>query len=106
MCDPAEFEFASKYMGGYQHWLTVKAAPFFKEAYEAMVSELNAKLSSKSIKTMIDQMEEGNASQATLKYLADKDYIGKAPVGKPKRKRAERKEGNVISADYERMMDK
>lgn len=103
MGDLAEFEFANTFFGGYQHWLTVKSGTFFKEAYAAMVEELNAKVSSRSLQAMVNQMEEGTASQATLKYLADKDYKGKAPVGKPKRRQPPKKEGNVVQADFERI---
>lgn len=102
MEDVGEFEFANKYFENYHHWLKVKAANFFKPYYAAMVEELNAKLRSKAIKAMRSQVDEGTASQATLKYLADKDY-DKAPVGKPKRKKPEKKEGNVVAADFARL---
>ena len=82
--------------------MKVKASGFFKPYYAAMVEELNAKLRSKAIKAMREQMAEGAASQATLKYLADKDY-DKAPVGKPKRKKPTKKEGNVLEADFARI---
>lgn len=106
MEDIGEFEFANKYLASYHHWLKLKAAPFFKEYYAAMVEELNAKMRSKSLKAMRAQVDEGAASQATLKYLADQDYDKKAPVGKPKRKKADKKEGNVIAADFERLQNK
>lgn len=102
-CDVAEFEFANTFMASYQHWLTVKGKPFFKEHYAAMVEELNAKLRSKSLNTMLEQVEGGTASQATLKYLADNDYIPKNKVGKPKREKPSKKEGNVVQADFDRM---
>ena len=102
MEDVGEFDFAEKYFYNYHHWLKVKASGFFKPYYAAMVEELNAKLRSKAIKAMREQMAEGAASQATLKYLADKDY-DKAPVGKPKRKKPTKKEGNVLEADFARI---
>lgn len=102
MEDIGEFEFANKYFENYHHWLKVKASAFFKDYYAAMVTELNAKMRSKSIKQMRQQVDEGTASQATLKYLADNDYQ-KAPVGKPKRTKAPKKEGNVVQADFERL---
>lgn len=104
MEDIGEFEFANKYFESYHHWLKVKAANFFKPYYAAMVEELNAKMRSKALKQMRQQVEEGVASQATLKYLADKDY-DKAAVGKPKRTKPEKKEGNVVAADFQRLKD-
>lgn len=103
MGDVSEWHFANAYFDGYQHWLLIKSRPFFKEYYAKMVEELNAKISSNSIQNMLKQMEEGTASQATLKYLADKDYVKKAPVGKPKRNKAARKEGDVVSLDLARI---
>ena len=83
MGDVAEYNFANKYFDSYQHWLLVKSKSFFKEAYAAMVEELNAKLRGKSINVMIKQMEKGEASQSILKYLADNDYIPKQTKGRP-----------------------
>jgi hypothetical protein len=103
MEDIAEWNFANTYFDGYQHWLVIKGRPFFKEYYAKMVEELNAKLSGKSLQTMLDQVAEGSASQATLKYLADKDYLKKAPVGKPKRTKQSKTQGDVVSFDLERM---
>lgn len=102
MEDIGEFEFANKYFESYHHWLKLKAANFFKDYYAAMVEELNAKMRSKSLKAMQSQVNEGTASQATLKYLADKDY-DKAAVGKPKRVKPAKKEGNVVAADFARI---
>jgi len=104
MEDVGEFDFATKYFDGYHHWLKVKAAPWFRPYYEAMVEELNAKMRSKAIRSMRQQVEEGTASQATLKYLADKDY-DKAAVGKPKRRKPAKKEGNIVAADFARIQD-
>lgn len=103
MNDVAEFEFANTFTASYQHWLELKAKSFFKPYYASMVEELNAKMRSMSLNTMLSQVEGGTASQATLKYLADNDYIPKNKVGKPKREKAPKKEGNVIDADFSRI---
>lgn len=84
MEDVAEFEFANTYFECYEHWLRIKALPFFKEHYAAMVNELNAKLRSKALHAMLTQLKDGTASQATLKYLADEDYNRKS-AGRPSR---------------------
>jgi hypothetical protein len=103
MEDVSEWRFAETYFDGYQHWLLIKSKPFFKEYYTKMVEELHAKLAGKSISAMLAQVNEGTASQATLAYLANKGYIDKAPVGKPKRKKPTKKEGNVVEADFDRI---
>ena len=104
--DVSEFEFANLYFDCYQHWLLIKGRPFFQEYYAKMVAELNAKLRGKALKTMLDQVDGGEASQATLKYLADNDYMKKAPVGKPKRSRGKPKAGSVTSLDLARIKGK
>jgi len=102
--DVSEWEFANMYFANYEHWLLVKSKPFFQEYYAAMVKELNAKLRGKSIKNMLAQLEEGTASQATLKYLADNDYISKANVGRPKKKKQEDKAKlSVVNSDLARI---
>lgn len=103
MEDVSEWNFANTYFDGYQHWLLIKSKPWFKEYYQKMVEELNAKIAGKSVKRMLEQMEAGEASQSTLAYLANKGYLDKAPVGKPKRKKPLLKEGNVVEADFERI---
>lgn len=85
MEDLAEYNFANKYFDGYQHWLVIKEKPFFQHYYTKMVDELNAKLRGKALKVMLQQVAEGTASQATLKYLADHDYLPKKSAGRPKK---------------------
>lgn len=105
--DVSEWKFASLYFDGYQHWLQIKAKPFFKEIYAAMVEELHAKLQHEAVENMLDQMREGKASQATLTYLANKGYIEKNAVGKPKRKKPEDKAKLYsIKSDLERIKGK
>lgn len=91
MGDVSEWNFANHYFDGYQHWLLIKSKPWFKEYYAKMVEELNAKIQHMAVEEMMGQVREGKASQATLQYLANKGYIEKAAVGKPKRKKPEDK---------------
>jgi hypothetical protein len=106
MMDVAEWEFANKYFGGYDHWLTIKSKDFFKETYAAMVKELNAKIRGMSLKNMMQQAAEGVASQATLKYLADNDYLPKAAVGKASRKKPENNVVSIVQSDLNRIKNK
>lgn len=103
--DVSEWNFANLYFGNYEHWLLVKSKPFFQEYYAAMVEELNAKLRGKAIKQMLDQVSEGEASQATLKYLADNDYIPKASAGRPKKKKEKAKPNLQVVEDLARLKD-
>lgn len=105
--DVSEWSFATKYFDGYQHWLLIKSKPFFQEYYAKMVEELHAKLQYEAVEKMLEQVREGSASQATLSYLANKGYLDKAAVGKPKRKKPEDKAKLYsIKSDLERITSK
>jgi len=95
--DVSEYEFANKYFACYQHWLKLKECAFFKPAYESMKDELQQRLKAKAVKVMLDQMYAGEASQATLSYLANKGYLDKNAVGKPKRAGRKPKKAEVVS---------
>lgn len=103
MGDLAEHAFAEKYFACYSHWLQVREKPWFKPYYEAMRAELRAKIASESLNTMIAQVEAGTASQATLKYLADMDYLPAAPKGRPAKKRAQKRTEPSLKEDMERV---
>jgi len=103
MEDIAEFNFANKYFDSYQHWLLLKSKPFFKEPYARMVEELNAKLRGRAIKEMQRQLFEKEASQSTLKYLADGDYNKKAGAGRPSKKRKPASVVSLVKSDLDRI---
>jgi hypothetical protein len=75
--DLSEYEFANTYFYNYSHWCLIKEMPFFQKFYQVMRSELEAKLSSKALHGMVSMIDSGTASQSTLKYMADRDYIPK-----------------------------
>jgi len=109
MEDIAEFDFANKYFGNYEHWLRIKCKVFFKPYYTAMVKELNAKLRSRSMKTMLQQVADGTATQATLKFLANYEYDVIKGAGRPSKQHVEnevKKEAKlhtIYSNDLERI---
>jgi len=109
MEDLAEFEFANKYFANYEHWLRIKCKTFFKPYYEAMVKELNAKIRGRSLNTMLKQLAAGEATQSTLKYLADNDYIPKATRGRPSKQsvqeeiQSQAKLHTIYNSDLERI---
>lgn len=80
--DPSEYTFANEYFYNFAHWELVKSHPAIRPHYEVMRKELEAKLSTKAIQAMIAQVMSGTATQATLKFLANKEYID-APTSRP-----------------------
>lgn len=88
--DVGEFEFAVKYFTSYKQWCAVKKAKWFAPTYQNMRIALEAKVQSQAIKNMMDMVADGTATQSTLKYLADKDFIPKEKVGRPTKKALEK----------------
>lgn len=80
--DPSEYTFANTYFYNFAHWELVKSHPAIRPHYDVMRKELEAKLSTKAIQAMIAQVMSGTATQATLKFLANKEYID-APTSRP-----------------------
>ena len=75
--DLSEYSFATKYFHNYTHWVLVKTSPFFQQFYSVMREELEARISSKALRAMVMQIESNTASQATMKYMADREYTAK-----------------------------
>lgn len=47
--DPTGYKWAIQYLGDYEHWQTLMKKPWFQEALEVWVNELNAKLLGEAI---------------------------------------------------------
>lgn len=72
--DLSEYAFANTYFYNFAHWDMIRKHPEIRPYYLIMREELEAKLSTKALQAMIAQVETGTASQATLKFLVNKEY--------------------------------
>jgi len=75
--DPTEYEFATKYLGGWKHWQrlcnkTTNLHPYIEDWRE----ELEVKLRSKGVKSMIKHSMSDKGQQAA-KWLSDKGWAEK-----------------------------
>jgi hypothetical protein len=77
--DLTEYQFALDTLGSWEHWLRLKRAPFFKDAYAAMREELETKIESVGFLNL-KAMAAGKgpiAAQAS-KWLAERGWERKA----------------------------
>ena len=83
--DPTEYEFASKYLGGWQHWKRICSNSLILEHITEWREELTLKLRGRGIQSMIDEATMGGRGQATAaRWLAEKGFLD-SPVVKRKK---------------------
>lgn len=86
--DPTEYTAAMALVGDWTHWQTVRNHNKLKPIFDNWQDELQMKLKSEAIKTLINQsMQPGGTAAA--KFLSDKGYLAditsKKSVGRPKK---------------------
>lgn len=74
--DTVEYEFANKYLGGWQHWKRICANKLYTALVDEWREELELKLRAKGVKRLIDRAINGDSYQAE-KYLADRGFLGR-----------------------------
>ena len=108
MEDPTEYEFANKYLLGWQHWKRLKANKILAKHFAEWEEELELRLRAQGIRAAIDQAAEDKGFQAA-KWLADKGWQ-KNSVGRPSKhdklreERMQAKLDDEFSADVVRLM--
>lgn len=83
--DPTGYKWAMKYLGDYDHWQALLTRPWFRDALETWVSELNAKLLGEAIDTYREVARTSDSESVRLtaaKYLAEQPW-NKEKKGRP-----------------------
>jgi len=75
MEDPTEYEFAMSVFGDFSVWENMCNLTWFKHHHHQMQKELVLKLKARTVKGMINDLNEGKASYNAQKYLADAGYL-------------------------------
>ena len=75
MEDPTEYEFAMSVFGDFSVWENLCSLSWFKVHHIQMQKELVLKLKARTVKDMINDLNEGKASYNAQKYLADAGYL-------------------------------
>jgi len=75
MEDPTEYEFAMSVFGDYSVWENLCSLSWFKRHHIQMQKELVLKLKARTVRNMINDLNDGKASYNAQKYLADAGYL-------------------------------
>lgn len=96
--DPTGYEYAAQHLGGWQHWLAIKASPALVHHIAQWEEELEAKIRSKGLQRIMDHSQTDKGYQAA-KYIAEAGWKPKE-VGRPSREKINR-ESRVRSKIYD-----
>jgi hypothetical protein len=109
--DLLEHSFANEYLCGWTHWEQLCRAPFFKEYIARWRKELELKVRSKALASIIRTAKTPNKdSFAAQKYIVDKNWKEPAEKGRPKKEDIARAayeqaaEDARLSEDFERIL--
>lgn len=101
MEDPGEYEFATTYLLGWSHWQRLCANKILSKHIEEWRYELELKLRSKAIKSIISKTQVETGINAA-KYLAEKGW-DKRKAGRPSKSEVEHEKR--VQADLDRQFD-
>lgn len=97
MSDVTEYEFATTYLDGWQHWKALLASPACRKHIDEWREELELKLRAQGLRQMIDMAQnEDKPSYQASKYLADREWTGK--TSKQQQKKDERQKTTLKTA--------
>lgn len=85
--DPLEYDFATTYFLGWNHWLRLCENKAIRKFIDEWRTELELKLASQSIRNIIDMTADEKGFQAA-KYVAERGW-NRNPVGRPKKDTSE-----------------
>jgi len=108
--DPLEYDFATTYFLGWNHWLRLCENKAIRKYIDEWRTELELKLSSQSVRNIIDMTADEKGFQAA-KYVAERGW-NKNPVGRPKKdtteldNKVEAHLNEAFGADVKRLQEK
>lgn len=80
LADPTEYDFATRYLGGWQHWMELTNY-LLKDIVEEWREELDLKLQAQSIAQLKELAEGGDRMAA--QFIAKREYKNKRKAGAP-----------------------
>jgi len=87
--DPTEYEFATRYLLGWKHWLRLYQNRQIRPYIEEMREELELKLRSQAFRDMVSLSASEGGNFSATKWLADKGW-DKRSAGRPSKQEKER----------------
>lgn len=98
--DVVEYDFATKYLLGWNHWKRIQENKLFKDHVESWRDELELKLRSQAVRDILDMTADEKSFQAA-KWIADKGWQ-KLERGRPRTAEKIKEEAllKAIDEDY------
>ena len=83
--DPTGYRIATEVLGGWQHWLALKKNPTIGAWIVEWEKELEVKIKSDSLKTLVADAnnEDSKSATSSAKFLLDKGWADKRKAGAP-----------------------
>jgi hypothetical protein len=106
MEDVTEYEFALATFGDYSVWENLCTLGWFKEHHLQMQKELRLKVKARTVRKMLDDLNEGTASYNAQKYLADGGFIEGKETKKRGRPSKDEVEGYLLESAKEQLATK
>ena len=88
--DPTEYQFAVDTLGSWDHWLKLQDSPWFKPYLESWRTELDIKLRSKGVKSLLIAAASGEKGIQAAKWLAEGSWKEQRKAGRPSKAEVER----------------
>lgn len=108
--DPTEYEFANKYLIGWQHWKRLNENKLLAKHFEEWREELELRLRSQAVRDMQNLCASESGNYSAAKFLADRGWEKRA-AGRPSKAekerhlRVEERINEEFSADIKRLED-
>jgi hypothetical protein len=100
--DPTEYEFAMQAFGSWEHWLKIKSVKIIKPYIEDWPTELEVKLRSEAIQTIINETKTGKTPFNAAKFLAKGEWKNSASKrGRPSKEEVDRERKIAAKLDAE-----
>lgn len=114
--DLTEYTFATKYLGGWDHWQVLLASDFVRPHVDKWRTELELKLKAEALKRMIDEaVADGRNAFAANKFLVSNGWVDKKaePQRRGRPSKADVKaealriaqQTDSVDEDFERLMN-
>lgn len=83
--DPTEYEFATSFLGGWQHWKKLQETADLKDHIADWREERDVALRSVGVQQLVQMARGEEASYQAAKWLADKGWEESGGKGRPKK---------------------
>ena len=101
--DPTEYDFATTYLLGWEHWQRICRNKVFSKMIKGWREELELKLRSQAVRDIIE-LSTGDKGFQAAKWLADRGW-DKRPAGRPSNEEVERETAMQSRLDQEYSAD-